>query len=92
MIWLLRAALFLILLGFVMKNDQPVALHYFFGYEWQTSLILVLLLFFAMGVSVGVITMLGKIFRQHREIDILKRELRLRSSPVNAGDINPDIP
>lgn len=92
MIWLLRAALFLILLGFAMKNDQPVVLHYFFGYEWQSSLILILLLFFAVGVSVGVLAVLGNIFRQRREIAVLKRELRLKNKLVSVGDNNPNIP
>ncbi len=92
MIWLLRAVLFLILLGFAMKNDQPVVLHYFFGYEWQSSLILILLLFFAVGVSVGVLAVLGNIFRQRREIAILKRELRLKKKLFSVGENNPDIP
>jgi len=92
MIWLLRTVLFLILLGFAMKNDQPVVLHYFFGYEWQASLILILLMFFAVGVSVGVLAVLGNIFRQRREIAILKRELRLKNKIASIGDINPDIP
>jgi putative membrane protein len=92
MIWLLRAVLFLILLGFAMKNDQPVVLHYFFGYEWQSSLILILLMFFAVGVSVGVLAVLGNIFRQRREIAILKRELRLKNKLVSIGGNNPDIP
>jgi len=92
MIWFLRAVLFLILLGFAMKNDQPVVLHYFFGYEWKTSLILILLLFFAVGVSVGVLAVLGNIFRQRREISILKRELRLKNKLANVNDINPDVP
>ena len=92
MIWLLRAVLFLIIFGFVMKNDQPVVLHYFFGHEWQTSLILILLLFFAVGVSVGVLAVLGNIYRQRREIVILNRELRLKNRLASVGDINPDIP
>ncbi len=46
LIWSLRAVLFLLLLGFAVKNDQPVVLRYFFGYEWQTSLVVVLLCFF----------------------------------------------
>ena len=92
MIWLLRTVLFLILLGFAMKNDQPVVLHYFFGYEWQSSLILILLLFFAVGVSVGVLAVLGNIFRQRREIAILKSELRLKNKLVSVGENNPDIP
>ncbi len=76
--WLLRAILFLMLLGFAVKNDQPVVLRYFFGYEWQSSLVVVLLLFFAVGVGVGMLAVLGNIFRQRREIAVLKRELRLK--------------
>ncbi|CAH1204053.1 LapA_dom domain-containing protein [Candidatus Nitrotoga sp. BS] len=92
MIWLLRAVLFLILLGFAMKNDQPVVFHYFFGYEWKTSLILILFLFFAVGMSVGVLAVLGNIFRQRKEIAILKRELRLKNKLVSVANINLDIP
>ncbi len=73
--WLLRAILFLILFSFAVKNDQPVALRYFFGYEWQASLVLILLLFFAVGAGVGALSVLGNIFRKRREIAMLKREL-----------------
>ena len=91
MIWMLRVVVFLLLLGFVMKNDQPVVVRYFFGYEWQTSLILTLLLFFAVGVCVGVLAVLGNIFRQRREISTLKRELHLKNKQTNIMDITPDI-
>ena len=73
--WLLRVAMFIILLGFVVKNDQPVVLRYFFGYEWQTSLVVALLLFFAAGAVLGMLSMLSKIFWQQREISRLKGEL-----------------
>lgn len=89
LIWLFRAALFLILLGFAVKNDQPVVLRYFFGYEWQASLVVALLLFFAAGVSVGVLAVLGNIFRQRREISALKRELRLKSKL--SGAVEPPV-
>lgn len=84
--WLLRIVLFLVLLGFAVKNDQPVVLHYFFGYEWQASLVVVLLLFFAVGVGVGMLALLGNIFRQRREIAVLKRELRLKNKLAGVGD------
>ena len=86
LIWLLRAALFLMLLGFAVKNDQPVVLRYFFGYEWQASLVVVLLLFFAAGVGTGMLAVLGNIFRQRREISVLKRELRLKNKLAGVGD------
>lgn len=75
LIWLLRAVLFLLLLGFAVKNDQLVVLRYFFGYEWQASLVVILLMFFALGVVIGMLALLGNIFRQRREIITLKREL-----------------
>lgn len=84
--WLLRAVLFIALLGFAIKNDQSVVLRYFFGYEWQASLVVVLLLFFAAGVGVGVLAVLGNIFRQRREISVLKRELRLKNKLAGAGE------
>lgn len=79
LIWLLRAVLFLLLLGFAVKNDQPVVLRYFFGYEWQTSLVVVLLCVFTLGVVIGLLAMLGTLFRQRRELAAVKRELQLKS-------------
>ena len=73
--WILRAIVFLILLIFAMKNDQPVTLRYFFGYEWHASLVLILLLFLSMGVVVGMLAMLSSMLRQRKEISSLKKEL-----------------
>ena len=84
--WLLRVILFLILFGFAVKNDQPVVLRYFFGYEWQASLVLILLLFFVVGTGVGALSMLGNIFRQRREIAILKRELVQKNKTVTGNE------
>ena len=86
LIWLLRAVMFLVLLGFAVKNDQPVVLRYFFGYEWQASLVVVLLLFFAVGMGIGVLAVLGNIYRQRREIASLKKELRLKHKLADAGE------
>ena len=79
LIWLLRAFVFLILLSFAVKNDQPVVLSYFFGYEWHASLVLVLLLFFAAGTAIGMLAVLGNLLRQRKEIAALKKELRLKN-------------
>lgn len=84
--WLLRAALFLLLLGFAVKNDQPVALHYFFGYQWHSSLVVVMLFFFAAGAAIGVLSMLPNLLQQRREIARLKREVRVRQTLADAGE------
>lgn len=72
--WSLRAVLFLLLLGLAVKNDQPVVLNYFFGFEWHTSLILLLLCFFALGVAVGLLAISGSLLRQRRVLSALKKD------------------
>jgi putative membrane protein len=86
LVWLLRTVLFLLLLGFAMKNDEPVVLRYFFGYEWQSSLVLVLLLFFTAGAAVGMLAVLGSLLRQRKELAVLKKELRLKNKLADATD------
>lgn len=76
-IWIFRIVLFLILLGFALKNTDPVVVRYFFGYEWQASLVLVLLTFFAAGVAVGMLALIGNLLRQRKEIVALKSRLKL---------------
>ena len=86
LVWLLRGFLFLILLGFAVKNDEPVVLRYFFGYEWHSSLVVVLLLFFAVGAAVGMLAVLASLFRQLKELAALKDELRLKNKLAGVAD------
>ena len=85
--WLLRAALFILLLGLAVKNNQPVTLRYFFNYEWQSTQAIVLLVFFAAGTLVGVLAMLVSLMKQRREIARLKREIRLVN---DSGGVSKD--
>lgn len=84
--WVLRVFLFVVLLGFAVKNDQAVTLRYFFDYEWQSSLVIVLLVFFAAGAAIGVLAMIPGILQQRREIARLKRDIRVRSKLADIGD------
>jgi len=84
--WALRIVLFIILLGFAVKNDQPVTLRYFFGYEWQSSLVVVLLLFFSAGAVVGVLAMFTNVLQQRREIARLKRDIRVKNKLADIGE------
>jgi uncharacterized integral membrane protein len=76
--WLLRIALFLVLLGFAIKNNDIVSLRYLFGYEWQLPLVVALLAFLVVGVVIGMLAMLGTVVR-------LRRELTRSSVVVDAG-------
>ena len=77
--WLLGFALFLLAIGFAVKNGDTVVVHYYLGYQWQAPMVLVMLVFFFAGVAVGVATSLGYLFRQRREIFFLKKEMRARA-------------
>ncbi len=79
LVWFFRVLVFLLLLGFAMKNDQPVVLRFFLGYEWQASLVLVLLLFLSTGAAIGMLALLSGILRQRKEIAALKKELSLKN-------------
>ncbi|HEX7455392.1 MAG TPA: LapA family protein [Gallionella sp.] len=90
--WLIQMLVFIVLLGFALKNGQPVTLHYFFGYEWQSSLVIALLLFFTMGTGLGILATLGIWFRQRREISRLKREISdIKKLTGNSEDINTSL-
>ena len=84
--WILRAVLFTVLFGFAVKNDQPVTLRYFFGYEWPSSLVIVLLVFFTIGATVGVLAMLPNVLQQRREIARLKRDIRVKNKLAGIGE------
>jgi lipopolysaccharide assembly protein A len=72
--WFLRIVLFVLLLGFTVRNVETVTLHYYFGYEWQAPLVLIILLFFSLGVAIGVLSCLGKIFTQRRKIATFRKK------------------
>ncbi len=77
--WSFGFVLFLLALGFAVKNSDAVVVNYYLGYQWQAPLVLVLLVFFIAGVAIGVAASLGFLFRQRREIFFLKREMRARA-------------
>ena len=79
---------FLMLLGFAVKNTDGVTVRYFLGLEWQAPLVFVLLMFFAMGMVLGVMASLGVIVGQKRQILGLKRELRGRTRAA----VTPALP
>ena len=86
--WLLRALLFVALLLFALKNTDPVVLRFYLDQTWQAPLILVILVFFALGAALGVLACLTKLFAQRREILALKKEM-LGRPPREAPQLPP---
>jgi lipopolysaccharide assembly protein A len=89
--WILAPLVFLFFVTLAVKNTDPVAVRYFLGHEWRAPLIAVVLLFFLIGVILGVLAMLGRSVRQRREIVLLRRELESLREPARNPPL-PDLP
>jgi len=83
--WLLKFALFVLVLSFAVKNTDAVTVHYYLGHDWQAPLVVVALVFFSVGAVTGILASLGHLFRLRREIGALKRELLTRAPPPDAA-------
>jgi putative membrane protein len=70
--------LFVLLFGFALKNTESVTLRFYLDYAWSAPLVLILLLFFAGGILMGMLAGALNAFRLRRQILALRRELRGR--------------
>ncbi|MEN9373732.1 MAG: hypothetical protein RIR79_1284 [Pseudomonadota bacterium] len=64
--WLLKAAIFFTLFAFALNNQNDVTVHFFFGQQWTTPLVLVVLAAFSTGLLVGVLGMIPRWLRQRK--------------------------
>ena len=74
LLWGCRIFIFVFLLAFALKNMEPVSVFFFLDTAWQAPLIIVVLVFFATGAALGVLSLLGTVFGLRREVSRLKRE------------------
>jgi uncharacterized integral membrane protein len=84
LLWILKFTLIVLVVAFAIKNTGPVTVHYYFGGQWQSPLIFVLLVVFCAGIALGLTAALGPMIRQRREITELKRRLR-DPAPLDSG-------
>ncbi|HEY3301474.1 MAG TPA: LapA family protein [Methylophilaceae bacterium] len=73
---ILYSLLFILLLGFGLKNAEPVVLHYYLGIAWQAPLSLMVLILISIGVAAGIIGLLPIFIKQRRELVALRREVK----------------
>ena len=79
---ILKLALFVLVLTFALKNTEVVTVSYYLGWEWQSPLVIVMLIAFCAGIVLGLAAGLPRLFRQRREIATLRKEL----SRLNRGE------
>ena len=65
--WLAKLAVFLLVLGFALKNTHPVNFVSYLGYTWQSPLIVMLLIAFLLGALIGLLALLPHLFRLRRQ-------------------------
>ncbi len=71
--WAARIVLFLFLLSFAAMNSDTVSLRYLLGLEWRAPLVLMLFVFFALGLLLGLLIGIGQRWRQGRELAALRK-------------------
>jgi lipopolysaccharide assembly protein A len=63
----LKLLVFLLVLGFALKNSHTVVFYSYLDYVWQAPLIVMLGLAFVLGTLTGVLALLPTLFRLRRE-------------------------
>ena len=76
LMWIVKLALFFLILSFALVNTDPVTVRYYLGYHWEAPLVLVLLIVGCLGAIAGLLVGLFQALRLRRQIAALKRELR----------------
>lgn len=87
--WFLRFIIFAFLVVFAVQNTAPVTLNLVLDYQWQAPLVILLLVFFAGGAILGVLSLVGVVFRQRRELSRLRRAA---GKAEQAVPVLPDVP
>jgi lipopolysaccharide assembly protein A len=65
-IWLVRAALFFVLFAFALNNQHDASIRWFFGREWHTPMVFIVLAAFGLGCAFGVLAMVPSWWRHRR--------------------------
>jgi lipopolysaccharide assembly protein A len=64
--WVLKAAIFFTLFAFALNNQHDATVHFFFGTQWRTPLVLVVLTAFAAGLAIGILGMVPRWWKHRR--------------------------
>ena len=86
--WAIRLVIFSFLVVFAVQNTDPVTLNFVLDHVWQAPLVIVLLAFFAAGAVLGLLSVVGVIYRQRREISRL-RQLTAKLPAESVSELPP---
>ena len=83
----LKLLVFLLVLGFALKNSHTVTFYAYLGQVWQAPLIIMLMLAFVLGALTGVLALLPTVFRLRREAT-----RKLRAGELDSAVTQSDMP
>ena len=66
LVWLFRAFIFFTLFAFALNNQQEARIRWFFGQEWRSPMVIIVLAAFAAGCAIGVLAMVPAWWRHRR--------------------------
>jgi putative membrane protein len=72
--WLLKAAIFFTLFAFALNNQHDVTVRFFFGTQWTSPLVLVVLSAFGLGLVIGVLGMVPRWWLHRKDASNARRE------------------
>ena len=90
LLWCCRISIFLFFLAFALKNVEPVSVSFFFETSWHAPLIIVVLAFFAAGVVLGLLALVGTVFGLRREVSRLKRQAQAQAQALTVQGDAPE--
>jgi uncharacterized integral membrane protein len=80
--WTIRLVVFVLLVAFGAKNVEPVTLRFYFDLAVEAPLILIMFGAFALGALFGILALLGKLVRQRRQIQLLRKTAASSQEPA----------
>jgi lipopolysaccharide assembly protein A len=91
LVWLVRAALFFVLLAFALNNQHEASLKWFFGQEWRSPMVFIVLGAFTLGCAFGVLAMVPS-WWQHRRAARQQQDDADAPSPAETRRTDASLP
>lgn len=91
-LWLaVKLLVFVLVLGFALKNSHSVTFHSYLGYVWQAPLVLMLGVAFVLGSLAGIAALMPALFRARREAARLRKQRR-QADAAEAANARQPLP
>ena len=87
--WILKAAIFFTLFAFALNNQHDASVHFFFGNQWRSPMVLIVLAAFALGILVGALGMAPWWWRQRSAASRVSQPPEGVSEPDKAAPTGP---